>query len=198
MRHAGTEIMSLQLFKVVRVYMVSLLALSTVTASARAQAPETFTATASVKSATGESGSAPITVVVERFASDAEREALIAAVKKGGTAARDLLVKRADLGTLQLGTRRIGIKYAYARETAAGRLITAVTAEPIRFIAAGPPETKPRAGYDLGLVLLELNPSGPGHGELAPAAKVRVDDQNAIVTEDYGAEVVRLSNVIKK
>jgi hypothetical protein len=47
-------------------------------------------------------------------------------------------------------------------------------------------------------VLLELKASGPGKGEIAPAAKVRVDAQNAIVTEDYGAELVQLTNVVKK
>ena len=40
--------------------------------------------------------------------------------------------------------------------------------------------------------------SAKGSGEVAPAAKVKVDAQNAVVTDDYGAEVVRLSNVVRK
>ena len=37
--------------------------------------------------------------------------------------------------------------------------------------------------------------SGAGSGELAPAATVKLNDAGAIQTQDYGAEVVRLTNV---
>jgi hypothetical protein len=47
-------------------------------------------------------------------------------------------------------------------------------------------------------VLLEVPASGSGRGELAPAAKVRVTDQGAIVTEDYGAAIVELTKVTGK
>jgi hypothetical protein len=168
--------------------------------SARAQTPETLVATASVKNATGASLTAPLTASITRFASDAERDALLAAVKKGGTAAaRQLLEKGADVGTIELSSRKTSIKYAYARTLGGGdRLITLITAQPVFFLGAGAPGAKPKEGFDLGLVLLELKASGPGKGELAPAAKVRVDAQNAIVTEDYGAELVQLTNVVKK
>jgi len=168
--------------------------------SVRAQAPETLVATASVKNASGASLSVPVTASITRFASDAERDALLAAVKKGGTAAaRQLLEKGADAGSFELSSRKTAIKYAYARTLSGGdRLITLIMAQPVFFLGAGAPEAKPKAGYDLGLVLLELKASGPGKGELAPAAKVRVDAQNAIVTEDYGAEMVQLTNVVKK
>ena len=166
----------------------------------RAQAPETLVATASVKNAAGASLTAPVTASITRFATDAERDALVAAVKKGGTAAaRQLLAKGADVGSIELSSRKTGIKYAYARTLGGGdRLITLITAEPVFFLGAGAPGAKPKEGYDLGLMLIELKASGPGKGELAPAAKVRVDAQNAIVTEDYGAELVQLTNVVKK
>ena len=61
------------------------------------------------------------------------------------------------------------------------------------------PGAKPKSGYDLGLVILDVPASGPGHGELVPAAKVRLDDQGAVVTEDYGGtDIVKLTNVLKK
>ena len=76
--------------------------------------------------------------------------------------------------------------------------MTAVTAEPIHFVGGDLPGAKPKAGYDLGLILIQLDSSKAGSGEMAPAAKVRVDDKGAIVTEDYGADVVRLSNVVRR
>lgn len=171
--------------------------LSTVPA-ARAQV-ETLTASATLTTAGGASATAPLTVVIDRFATDAERDELMAAVTKGGTgAAKALLVTRRDAGSVQLGARRTPIKYAYARAVGDGQLVTVVTAEPIAFVGAGLPDAPPKAGYDLGLVLLEVAESRAGQGELVPAAKVRVSEHGAIVTEDYGSEVVRLSGVVKK
>lgn len=167
-------------------------------AAAGAQAPETFTADATVKHATGGEASAKVTIVIRSFATDAERDALVAAVKQGGTAARDLLAARPDAGSIEAGPTTTAIKYAYARTVGSGRLITAVTAEPIHFVGGDLPGAKPKTGYDLGFALLQVEGAAPGTGEMAPAAKVRVDAQNAIVTEDYGAAVVRLSNVIRK
>ena len=185
-------------FTVARSFL-GVIALASIPTLALAQA-ETFTAVASTKSAAGVSANAPLTVVVERFATDAEREALVSAVKTGSTqAARAWLQKRKDVGTLQIGARRVPIKYAHGRSTSAGRLITIATAEPIVFVGAGVPGAKGTAGYELGLVLLDVAASGPGRGEISPAAKVRVDQQGAIVTEDFNAaDVVHLSNVVKK
>jgi hypothetical protein len=167
-------------------------------APARAQV-ETLTASATLTTAGGASARAPLTVVIDRFATDAERDELLAAVTKGGTtAARTLLAARGDAGSVQLGAQRTPIKYAYARSIGGGRLVTVVTAEPIAFVGGGLPNAPAKAGYDLGLVMLEVAESRAGQGELVPAAKVRVTEQGAIVTEDYGSEVVRLSNVVKK
>jgi hypothetical protein len=164
-----------------------------------AQAAETFTATASVKKADGVSATAPLTVVLDRFATDAERDALLAAIKKGGTAsARDVLSKRADIGSVQLGSSRVPIKYAYARSTGGGRLITVVTGSPIAFVGSGLPGAAPKQGFDLGLVLLDVAASGKGGGELVPAAKIKLNDQDAVVTEDYSGEVIQLSSVVRK
>ena len=166
-------------------------------AGAQARA-ETFTADASVVRANGTVASAKLTAVVQSFSTDTDRDTVIAAVKQGGTAARDLLAARKDVGSIKVGTKSTAVKYAYARRVGSGRLITLVTAEPIHFVGGDLPDAKPKAGYDLGLVLLDVSGSQPGHGEVAPAAKVKVDAQNAIVTEDYGAEVVRLSNIVRQ
>jgi len=160
---------------------------------------ETFTAVAMVKGAAIGAGVANMTVTVNRLATDAERDALLAAVKQGGTAAaRTLLRGKPDVGTLQLGSRPATIKYAYARSVGDGRLLTLITADPIVLLGAGLPEAKPAAGYDLGLVLLEVAASGPGKGELVPAAKVKIDAQGAVVTEDYSGETVQLTQILRK
>ena len=164
-----------------------------------ARAAETFTANASVKTAAGASASAPMTVTIDRFADDSERDALLKAVKNGGTpAAHEMLKGGKDVGTLQLGGRSTAIKYAYARAMGASRLITVVTCEPIVYLGAGLPEPRAKAEYKLALAVFEVNDAGTGSGELSPASKVKVNEQGAVVTEDYGADVVRLTKVAKK
>jgi hypothetical protein len=196
MRKYGT--MRLNKPTLVRTFLLCVIAVTCAVSVAEAQA-ESFTAVATAKGAKIGAGIANLSLTVNKFATDAERDALVAAVKQGGTAAaRTLLRSKPDVGTLQLGSRPATIKYAYARTTGAGRLLTIVTADPIRLLGAGLPDAKPTAGYDLGLVLLDLSASGPGKGELVPAAKVKVDAQGAIVTEDYSGETVQLSQVQKK
>ena len=164
-----------------------------------AQAGETISATARVSTAGGVAATAPVSVIVDRFSTDAERDAVMAALKKGGTdAVRSLLLTSSPIGSLKVGSQLTVIKFVYARTTAEGRLITAVTGSPIAFLGAGAPGAKPKDGFYLGLVTLQLVASGGGHGELMPATKVRLNDQGAIVTEDYSGDVVQLSNVVGK
>lgn len=159
--------------------------------------PETFAATATVKRA-GMSASAPFSVTITRYASDAERDAVMAAIRAGGSAAvHRALVSAKDVGFIQLGDRRTPIKFAGQRPMPSGRLVTVVTAEPIVYLGAGIPEAKPRAGYEVAVAMLEVE-GAKVSGELVPAAKVGVDPNGALLIDDYGASVVWLSNVAQK
>lgn len=166
-------------------------------APAHGQGGITFSATASVKSPT-KSGSMPVVIKIDRFTSDTDREAIIAVIKakKPGETLRTLTAKD-DIGFIQLGERKTPIKFAYARPTGDGRLITIVTAQPIRYLGGSDPGAKPKEGFDLALALLVLDGRDSGEGELTPAAKVKMDAAGAIVTEDYGSEVVRLLKIVK-
>ena len=177
----------------VRLTAAALLAITLTAWPAAAQA-ETFTAVAEIKTAGGESASVPLTVVVSRYANSNERRDLIAALKKGGTAsAHALLLKRDAVGMLQINGQQTPIRYAYAVDTGGSRSITLITAEPIPIASM-----KPQAGYDVGFVLLELDSSAKGTGQLVAAAKVRVDPDDAIVTEHASPEIVQLSKVTRK
>jgi hypothetical protein len=167
---------------------------------ATAARAETFTATAQVKSAGGVTASAPVTVSIDRLSTDQDREALVAAIKKSGTdSARALLLPKPPIGTVKVGANSTAIKYAYSRPgTNGGRVITVVTGSPIVYVGAGVPGAPAKSGFYLGLLVLDVAASGPGHGELSGAAKITVNDQGAIVTQDYSGEVVQLQNVTGK
>jgi hypothetical protein len=161
----------------------------------RAGAADTFTATATVK---GTGRSATLTITVEKFASDDDRTALLRALKQGGnTAARELLSKKPDAGSVQVGTNATPAKYVHDEHVGPNRVITIVTARPIHFVGGDAPNARLKVGYDLGVIQIDLSTT-PGKGVAAPAAKVAVDKQDAVIIEDYGAEEIVLSNVVKK
>jgi hypothetical protein len=166
--------------------------------SARAQnaAPvETFLGEATITSTGDFEAYAPMRVTITRFATDADRDALKASLKRGGMPeARELLSKAGDAGVVQVGSRRSAVKYAYTKSTSSGRVITIVTLEPLMVISSGSPS--PMTGHELGLVILVTTRSGPGHGELVPATNIRIDQQGTVATDDYSGRVVSISNVI--
>ena len=180
-----------------RVGVLAVAALCAATAGAQA-VPETFTATATVKKGSARA-SAPVTVTVTRYSSDDERGAVRKALKEGGTSsAQKVLAAMKDAGFIQLGEQRMPIKFAHALTTGSGRLLTVVTSGPLLHLGAGLPESKPVAGYDVAVALLDLSSGGAGVGELAPAAKIGLDAAGAVLIEDYGATVVWLNELAKK
>jgi hypothetical protein len=158
---------------------------------------QTFKATATVKSP-GKNASVPVTVHIDHFISDADRDKVIAAVKgqKAGEPQKTLAAMP-DIGYIALGETRTPLKYAYARSTGAGRLVTVVTAKAVYYLGGRDPSAKPKEGYDIALALLVLDGNDTGDGEFAPAVKLKVDANGAIVTQDYGSEVVRLQKIAK-
>ena len=156
-------------------------------------APETFTAMANVKHG-GASASAPVKVIVTRYASEGELATIAKALREGGTEGlRKALASMQDAGSVQLGERRTAIKFAGQRATGSGRLVTVVTAEPILFLGAGVPSAKASTGFEVAIAMLDLKTGDTGLGELAPAAKVGLGDGGALVIEDYGPAVVWLN-----
>jgi hypothetical protein len=169
-------------------------------ASARvlaAGAPESFTATASIKTGSKPTTS-PVKISVNRYSSETERSAVMGAIRAGGThALREAVAKMDDAGSIEIGDKKTPIKYAYARSTGSGRIVTLITADPILKLGPGMPEFKQTAGHDVAAALLVLDGQGRGHGEFAPAATLKTNKSGAIVVEDYGKAKVWLKGVAK-
>jgi hypothetical protein len=161
-------------------------------------ATEVFTATAAVKGAGGASASAPVTVTIDRKMSQSEADSLVTAFKSGGAdALRKKLVGMPPTGKVRIGgggdtPTRLTIE----RATGDGRLLTILTDKPLVFLGAGVPGAKPKEGYDFAVIDLMVDAKGGGSGTIAPAAKIKLN-QDAFVVEDYSGEVVRLTAVKK-
>ena len=166
--------------------------------SLQGQGAETFTATASVKTAGGAAVTAPVTIVVSRKMPKDEADTLVGSFKSGGlTALRSALSGVKPTGSIQLGKgAATPTRITIERTTDQGRLLTIVTDRPILFLGSGLPGAKPKQGYDFAVADIEVDASGKGTGSLAPAAKITLK-QDAFVVEDYGAERVELKDVAK-
>lgn len=162
--------------------------------------PETYNATASLKTKAGATMTAPVVITIDRWTSDGDREKAVAALKAGGTAAlQKQLAGTSAVGTLQVGEVKAPLHFARALPVGGGKVVTVVTTKPVFYVGAGAPEAKAKAGYDVAVVLFQVDAAGKGDvGDFAPAAKVKMDDRGALVTEDYGAEAVRLEAISKK
>jgi hypothetical protein len=160
---------------------------------------ETYTATASVKTAGGAAATAPVTIVVDRKMPQAEADKFLAAFKSGGAAAlRKALAGVAPTGSVSVGAGSpTPTRLTIERPTDKGRLLTIVTDTPILQLGAGIPGSKPTEGYDFAIIDLEVDSAGTGSGSFAPAAKVTVK-QGAFVVEDYSGELVKLTGVSRK
>ena len=169
-------------------------------AAGAASAQETFSARAEMKTADGKLRTAPVTIVLDRMLTTAERDSLLAAFKSGDALTlKKALAAQPSLGYVEGGTKvKVPVKFAFPRSTGGGKIVTIVCNEPIIYIGGDVPNAKPKAGYDVAYVLLVLDADGKGTGEVAPAAKLKIRDDGALVTEDYGADTVWLKDVVRK
>jgi hypothetical protein len=169
------------------------------TTPALAQPSETFTATASVKTAGGASAEAPVTITLDRKTPQSEADSLMAAFKTGGAAGlRKALAGVKPTGSVQLGAGKpTPARITIERATEKGRLLTIVTDQPIALLGAGLPGAKAKEGYDFAVVDIEVDAKGVGSGTMSPAAKVALK-QGAFVVDDYASELVRLTGVRPK
>jgi hypothetical protein len=160
---------------------------------------EIYTARAEMKSSDDRIRSAPVTVSLDRMLTTAERDTLLGAFKTGDAAVlKKALGAQINLGYVEGGQTRVPIKFAFPRSTGGKTIVTIVCNEPIIHIGGDLPDAKPKAGFDLTFVLLILDADGKGLGEIAPAAKLKLRGDGALVTEDYGAETIWLRNVARK
>jgi hypothetical protein len=171
----------------------------TIAAAAVAQTgAETFSATATLKTAAGTSVTAPITIDVTRKMSQQEADKFTSAFTTGGAVAlRKALTGQAPTGSVHLGSGKpTPTRLTLERSTDKGRMLTIVTDQPLMFLGGGLPQAKPKQGFDFGIVDFVIDDNGIGVGTMSPAAKVTVRE-GAFVVDEYSGELIRLSDVKK-
>ncbi len=73
-----------------------------------------------------------------------------------------------------------------------------VTDRPIFFVGGGRAEPRPRAGYEVAVIQMEVDNVGLGSGTMAAAARVKPGDETGVQIDDYADEPIKLVTVVRK
>ena len=138
-----------------------------------------------------------VDIIINRWASDQERDTLRAALREGGT---DSLLKALQKIKEPAGYIRtpssIGYPLRFARQIPTpegGKRIIVATDRYVSFLEA---TSQPRSiDYPFMLVDIRLGPDGKGTGKLMPLAKVTESEDHVVEIENYASEPVRLNEV---
>ena len=186
--------------------LVSLLALTAPTGPSEpaAQArlttpPESFTANAQFSGASG-AAATTLKIHVERYTPDAERQAVVEALKQGGYPAFVQALRKAPVvGTVTMAGEKFNIRWARAETIKNGRSIVLVTDAPMFFVGGGSAKAKPREGYEVGVVSFRIDDVGMGYdGKMAAAARVKLGaGGSGVEIDEYADKLIDLKTVTR-
>lgn len=159
--------------------------------------PETFFANAEVLG--HEAGaSAYVTIYIEKYTDERNRKELTDALRTGGYPAFLPALKAApDVGWVEMNGRKTTVRWARQQATEKGRSISLVTDAPLAFIGGASVDAKPRAGYELAVIQMDVDSIGLGSGTMAAAARVRPGGPTGVQIDDYAETPVKLATIRK-
>jgi len=168
-------------------------------APAPAPAPavaETYTALLEVKGQA--TASTTIRIDLQRYSSDRDREPVEKGLKFGGYPAFLTALREArKVGTVATDKKIWTIRWASAKPAPGGRKIVLITDQPMYFLGGGAMDAKPRAGYEIGVIQMEVDEKGNGTGSVAAAARVK-PGEDGVVVDDYGDQRIEIAKVARE
>jgi hypothetical protein len=168
---------------------------------ARAQkevsAPETFTARAETGGPDAKA-SANVTIQIDRYTEERDRTAMLEALRLGGYRGLLPVLREApQVGHVEMAGRRVLLRWARQTPTEKGRTISVVTEQPLAFVGGAAVDAKPRTGFDLAFILMNVDAAGSGTGTMAAAARIRPGGPTGVQIDDYAEKPVTLTAVRK-
>jgi hypothetical protein len=172
-------------------------ATSLVLAQQEIKPPETFTANAQVLGKDAGS-SAQVTIHIEQYTSEKDRTRIQEALRVGGYPGFLPALRSApEIGYVEMAGRKVPARWARQQPTEKGRTISIVTESPIFFVGGGDVDAKPRAGFEVAVIQLDVDSIGLGTGSMAAAARVRPGGPTGVQIDDYAETPVKLVTVRK-
>jgi hypothetical protein len=137
---------------------------------------------------------------VTRYTPDFDRNGMESALRQGGYPAfLSALRKAPEVGQVILaGGEPYTIRYAREQPEGEGRTVVLVTDKPVFFLGGGRSDAKPRAGYEVAVIRIQLDAAGRGRGTLAAAARVRPAGGGGVILDDYAETPINLTAVTRK
>jgi hypothetical protein len=161
------------------------------------KAPETFIANAQVGSQTAGS-SAMVTVQINRYTDERDVKTMQEALRLGGyPGLLPVLRKMPDVGFVEMAGRKVTVRWARQVAAEKGRSVSIVGDTPLFFVGGGNVDAKPRAGYELTVLLFDLDSVGLGSGTMAAAARIRPGGATGVQLDDYAEQPIKLATVRK-
>lgn len=168
-------------------------ALSLLAGSGLAAAEEVYAATMSAPKGLAGEKTARLTLTVQEYTTDAEAQALAAAIETSGTEGLIEVLRDKDKGVAHIqGGVTAKIVHVRVTEGKNANTIVVVTDKPLYF-----PEDTPDRMPDnaIGIIHLVMNASGKGRGTLAEAVKVRLTREGVFEVEAQNNAPIEISAV---
>ena len=161
--------------------------------------PETFGARAEAENSAGAVVSAPILIHVERYTPDFDRAKVEEALRVGGYPGfLPALTKAPEVGYVEMGGTKFTIRWARQTPSTTGRTIVVVTDKPVAFLGGALAASKPRAGYGVAVIQLNIDGRGDVAGTMAAAARVKPGGETGVQIDDYAEAPIALVKVTRK
>jgi hypothetical protein len=142
-------------------------------------------------------GTTPVTIVVSRWSTEAERDALVTALlEKDGRAMLSVLQKQERAGSIAApGSVGLELRYASRARNADGtERIVLITDRPMSVWERR--DAGRTTDYPFTVIELRLMPNGTGDGKISTAAQIAIDrPTKTLVLENYNFQPVTLRNV---
>jgi hypothetical protein len=134
---------------------------------------------------------------IDRYTSDRDRATLVDALKRDGYQGFLPALRQAPVvGHIQIKDQKWDVRWAHQHTVDLRQTVTVATDQPIYFVGGGRPDAKPRAGYDMAVVRLDVDSIGMGKGSFAAAARVKPSsDGQGVQVDDYAGEPVEITSV---
>jgi hypothetical protein len=142
-------------------------------------------------------GAGMVEFVIERWSTDAERTAFIAAFKKkGNDGLLDLMQHQKTRVGYVHGAQFRGYDLRFARQMALGDGGTRIILAADRYIPFIEARNNPRVSdYPFTLVEIHLDKNGKGDGRMLVATRLNVNEEKVVEVENYGQQPIRLNDV---
>jgi hypothetical protein len=157
--------------------------------------PVDFGASVSV---TGPLGTAATSmkVHIDKYTSEFDRTTIVNALRTNGYQAfLPAFRKLPVVGYIQIKDQKWTLRWAHQTPKNPGQSVIVATDQPMFFLGAGQ-TNKPRAGYEMGIVQMELDEIGMGTGTMAGAARVKpTADMQGVQIDDFADVPTKLTSI---